>query len=60
MKRIRFDELFLVSAIVIFIGTRKSITGSILLMLASLNMLVYVIPRIVKVLRHGKKTDIEE
>lgn len=38
MKRIRFDELFLVSAIVIFIGTRKSIAGSILLMLASLNM----------------------
>ena len=54
MKRIRFDELFLVSAIVIFIGTRKSIAGSILLMLAWLNMLVYVIPRIVKVMRHGK------
>ena len=59
MKRIRFDELFLLSAIVIFIGTRKSIAGSILLMLASLNMLVYVIPRIVKVMRHSKETDID-
>ena len=38
MKRIRFSELFLFAAIVIFFGSGKNIYSSVLLMLASAYM----------------------
>lgn len=40
MKRIRFSELFLFAAIVIFFGSGKNIYSSVLLMLASAYMMI--------------------
>ena len=48
MKRIRFSELFLFVAIVIFFGSGKNIYGSIILMLASVYMMVDVTSRLKK------------
>ena len=46
MKRVRFSELFLFAAIVIFIAAGRNVYSSILLMLASVYMIIDVLPRL--------------
>lgn len=46
MKRVRFSELFLFAAIVIFIAAGRNIYSSILLMLASAYMIIDVLPKL--------------
>lgn len=50
MKRTKFNNLFLTSALIIFIAHR-SVYTSALLMLASINMLIDVIPKLRKELK---------
>lgn len=45
MKRLRFSELFLLAAVIIFAASRNIYT-SIILMLASVYMLIDVIPKL--------------
>lgn len=56
MKRKRFNALFLLAAIIIFIALRRNIPSSIILMLASVNMLVDVIPELWKEVKDGRKS----
>ena len=48
MKRLKFNELFLLASFIAFISTGRNKFGSVILMLASLNMLLDVIPRLWK------------
>lgn len=50
MKRVRFSELFLLAAIIIFVASERNIYSSVLLVFAS----VYMIVDIVAKLRGGK------
>ena len=50
MKRIKFNNLFLITALIIFVAHRNIYT-SVLLMLASINMLIDVIPKLRKQLK---------
>lgn len=55
MKKIKFSELFLVSAWIIFIASGKSMASSIVLMLAGLYELCGVIPKLGRWLRDAKR-----
>lgn len=50
MKKITFYNLFLVFAVILFIGT-KNIHSSILLIFASILELVDIIPKLIKVIK---------
>lgn len=54
MKRIRFSELFLLAAIVIFYGTGKNLYASILLVLSSAYMIIDVVSLLWRE-RHAKR-----
>lgn len=54
MKRLRFSELFLLAAAVIFMVSRNIYT-SIILMLASVYMMIDVIPKLWKEWRKDAK-----
>lgn len=55
MKSIKFSEMFLLSAWVIFIGTERSIAGSLLMMAAGAYEMAHVIPKLWKECRKNAK-----
>lgn len=55
MKRVRFSELFLLAAVVIFVASGKSIYSSILLMLASVYLFVDVVTKLWRRWRDAKR-----
>ncbi len=54
MKKITFYDLFLIFAIIIFVGNR-SIYASIIMLCAGALELIDVIPKIIKEIRDGGK-----
>lgn len=46
MKRVRFSELFLFVAVLVFIASGRNIYSSVFLMLASAYMLIDVVPKL--------------
>ena len=48
MKREKFSEIFLIVAIIIFVGRKHDIYSSVMLILASIFMLIDVIPKLWK------------
>lgn len=46
MKRVRFSELFLFVALLIFVASGRNMYSSVFLMLASAYMLIDVVPKI--------------
>lgn len=55
MKRVRFSELFLFVAVVIFIASGRNVYSCVILMLASLYLLIDVVPKIWRWWRDAKR-----
>ena len=54
MKRLKFNDLFLIASLIAFIGHRNIFT-SLILVFASVNMITDVIPKLWRTLRDAKK-----
>ncbi len=55
MKINKFNEVFLLVAIIIFVGAKGNVWSSILLILAAIWMMIDVIPKLWKELRNAKR-----